>query len=260
MAVSCLSLFNFKPVCAQTTPALSFPQFTVSFVNRSYTTPVITTQATDPFTGQQVTHVSGGEYVNNETIDIKIQNPPYRSATLSNGTVGELFYSIRTKGHFADWTPVADGGYSFLQTFPSTSDYTIVTLIIGSSTNDILMGYANVYIQAGGQEDFEVEANVGYQYEMYRGIVPMGKTFASYQDSGWSDIQTITIPTSSNSVVETSTSSTPALTQSPTPTSTQAVPELSWLVLVPLLLSILSVTLILKLKAKDKLRMSSKYA
>jgi hypothetical protein len=211
-----------KPANAQTTPDLSIPQFTVSFVNRSYTTPIITTQTTDPFTGQQVTHISGGQYVNNETIDIKIQNPPYRSATLSNGTVGQLFYSIRTKGHFADWTPVSTGGYSFTQVFPSTSDYTVVTLIIASDTS---LTDGNMYIPAGGQEDFQVETNVGYQYEMYIDIVPIGKTFASYADSGWSDIQTITIPTNSVSTNPSSTlpESSPTLTSSPT--STSAVPE-----------------------------------
>lgn len=237
MAMSSLSLLTVIPANAQTTPALSIPQFTVSFVNRSYTTPIITTQTTDPFTGQQVTHTSGGQYVNNETIDIKIQNPPYRSATLPNGTVGQLFYSVRTKGHFADWTPVSTSGYSFTQVFPSTSDYTVVTLIIAS---DASLTDGNVYIQLGGQEDFQVEANIGYQYELYQGIVPMGKTFASYADSGWSDIQTITIPTSSTSVIA----------QSPTPTSTPmstaAVPELSWLAVIPMLIAVLFASLMLR--------------
>lgn len=222
--MSSLSLLAVKPTCGQTTPALSIPQFTVSFVNRSYTTPITTTQTTDPFTGQQVTHTSGGQYVDNETIDIRIKNPPYSQATLSNGTVGQLFYSVRTKGHFADWTPVADNGYSFSQVFASNSDYTVVTLITGSGSfvdEDILMGTANVYIPTGGQEDFQVEANIGYQYTIYRGLVSLGETFASYADSGWSNTQTITTPT--NSV---STNPSPTVPESsPTLTSTPTVPE-----------------------------------
>jgi hypothetical protein len=237
-----------RPVNAQTTtPAPSIPQFTVSFVNRSYTTPTITTQTTDPFTGQQVTHTSGGQYVNNLTIDINIQNPSYRFATLPNGTVGQLFYSIRTKGHFADWTPVSTGGYSLTNVFASNSDYTIVTLIIAS--NDGLTD-GNVYIQAGGQEDFQVEANIGYQYEIHQGIVPLGKAFASYADSGWSNIQTITIPTSSISVIGTSPTQAPTQSQTPTPsltpTSTPAIPEFSWLAILPLFLSIFFVVVVLR--------------
>jgi hypothetical protein len=251
IAISSLSLFMVRPANAQTTtPALSIPQFTVSFVNRSFTTPAITTQTTDPFTGQQVTHTSGGQYVNNLTIDIKIQNPAYRSATLANGTVGQLFYSIHTKGHFADWTPVSTGGYSLTNVFASTSDYTVVTLIIAS--NDGLTD-GNVYIQTGGQEDFQVGANIGYQYEIYQGLVPLGETFASYADSGWSNIQTITIPTSSISVIETSPTQAPTQSQTPTPTPT--VPEFSWLIILPLLLFMFSIIVIMK-KRKISLRNS----
>jgi hypothetical protein len=246
MIISYESLLMVKPAYAQTTPVLSIPQFTVSFVNRSYTTPIITTQTTDPFTGQQKTYTSGGQYVNNETIDIKIQNPSYRSATLPNGTTGQLFYSIRTKGHFADWTPVTTDGYSLTQVFASNSDYTVTVLTIAS---DAFLSDGNVYIQAGGQEDFQVDANIGYQYEIHQGIVPLGRAFASYADSGWSDIQTITILSNSNSAIETSASSTPVQNQSSTSTLTPRptpVPEFSTMAILSLLLSVFCVAVALK--------------
>ncbi len=218
--------------CAQSIPKPSAPEFTVSFVDRSYTVPITATQTTDPFTGQQVTQTSGGQYVKNQTLDIKIRNPALTSATLPNGTVANLYYTVRTKGHFSDywptylvdpWTSLTENGDSFTRVFASTSDYTVVTLVIGSP-NDIIMGYADVYIQAGGQEDFQVEASYGYQYTIYDFLYPTGTDFVSYADSGWSNTQTITLG-------ETSTQ------PSPTPT----VPEFPALAIVPLLICLLAV-------------------
>jgi len=228
---------------AQTVATPSVPEFTVSFVDRSYTAPITTTQTTDPFTGQQVTHTSGGQYVKNETVDIKIKNPPLISATLPNGTVEKLYYTVRTKGHFSDywgspfdreWTSTAnfDHGNSFIQVFASTSDYTVVTLVIGSP-NDIIMGYADVYIPAGGQEDFQVEASFGYQYTVYDFLYPTGTAFVSFSDSGWSDTQT---------------------TQLLIPTPSPTVPEFPVLAFVPLLLSVFSVAVVLGYRKGAKLK------
>ena len=198
---------------AQSIPKPSSPGFTVSFVDRSYTAPIISTQTTDPFTGQQSTQTSGGNYVKNQTVDIKITNPQLRSVTLQDGTEGKLYYTIRTKAHFSDiwwdsnvpWTSTKtyEDGNSFGQIFASTSDYTTLTLVIGSP-NDIIMGYSDVYIPAGGKEDFQVKASYGYQYTTYAGLYPSGSEFTSYADSGWSDTKTLEIP-SGNSPVPTST-------------------------------------------------------
>ncbi len=179
LAISSLTLIILDMSQAQTAEPF-VPEFTVKYVDRSYTTPVVTTQSTDPFTGQQVTHTSGGQYVVNKTIDTTIQNQPYTPTTYPNGTVIQLYYSIRMKGHFADWTPVADGGYAFRRVLASTSDYTVATFTIGSSDNDILMGYANVIISEGGQEDFQVSAQVGYLVPDYGGHIipqPLGYDF-----------------------------------------------------------------------------------
>jgi hypothetical protein len=220
-----------KPANAQTIPKPYTPEFTVSIVDRSYTVPITATQTTDPFTGQQVTQTSGGQYVKNQTLDIKIRNPSLTSATLPNGTVANLYYTVRTKGHFSDywptspvdpWTSLTENGDSFTRVFASTSDYTIVTLVIGS-TNDIIMGYADIYISAGGQEDFQVKASLGYQYTIYDFLYPTGTAFVSFADSGWSNTQTITNGEASP------TSSTP----NPTPTPT--VPEFSSIT-IPLLI------------------------
>ena len=231
IAMSSLTLLvNFAD--AQTIPTPSVPEFTVSFVDRSYTVPITTTQTTDPFTGQQVTQTSGGQYVKNETVEIKIKNPQSTSVTLSNGSVAQLFYSVRTKGHFSDrwgepyddrWTTTWENGDSFAQVFASTSDYTVVTLVRGSP-NDILMGYADVYIPSDGQEDFQVQASFGYQYTIYDFLYPTGTAFFSYADSGWSNTKTINTQDGKTTV-----STSPNPTQSPTtpiaPTSTPTTPD-----------------------------------
>jgi hypothetical protein len=190
--------------------------------------------------------------VKNETVDIKIKNPQLTTVTLSNGTVANLYYSVRTKGHFVGiwgspyddrWTTTWEEGNSFRQVFASNSDYTVVTLVIGSP-NDILMGYADVYIPAEAREDFQVEASFGYQYTIYDGLFPTGNAFDSYTDSGWSGILTIDRSTGLISSQETPTPSTTILTQSPTPRPT--VPELSWLAAVPLLFAVFSIAVIVR--------------
>jgi hypothetical protein len=253
IAMSSLTLVKFAN--AQTIPTPSAPEFTVSFVDRSYTVPITTTQTTDPFTGQQVTHTSGGQYVKNETVDIKIKNPQLMSATLANGSIAQLYYSVRTKGHFSNywgsssddrWTTTWEEGNSFTQVFASTSDYTVVTLVIGSP-NHILMGYADVYIPAGGQEDFQVEASFGYQHPIYDGLYQTGIAFVSYANSGWSPTQTITLTDGATSS-SVSTSPTPNQSSSPSPT----VPEFSWLVILPLFISLFSLAVVTKLRHQKK--------
>ena len=228
LAIVMPSLPLVKFAGAQTIPTPSAPEFTVSLVDRSYTVPITTTQTTDPFTGKQVTHTNGGQYEKNETVDIKIKNPQLKTATLSNGSVAQLYYSVRTKGHYSDrwgtsdddrWTTTWESGDSFAQVFASTSDYTVVTLVRGSP-NDILMGYADVYIPSGGQEDFQVQASFGYQYTIYAFLYPTGTAFVSYADSGWSNTQTIS---TLNGKITVSTSPNP--TQSPITTSTPTTPN-----------------------------------
>ena len=194
IAMSCLISITVKPANAQTIPKPSVPEFTVNYVDRSYDVPIEYHTSTDPFTGEEVTTSSGGNHVTSKTIDITIKNIPYSDIYLDDEKVIKLYYAIRTKGHFADWTPVASGGYSFTRVLASNSDSTIVTLRIGNRDNDILMDYADVVIQEGGQEDFQVNAQAGHKYMTYAGLYPMGSEFEQYAESGWSNTQTITIP------------------------------------------------------------------
>ena len=182
------SLIALKSAPASAVPKPSVPEFTVSQVDRSYDVPVTTTYSTDPFTGQQITHRSGGYHVENKTIDVTIKNQPFTSTDLGNGSVIQLYYSVRAKGHFGDWSDASStNGYTFKRVLASTSDYTVVTLIRSSE-------YMGWDIPDGGQEDFQVKAQAGYNYLYYGGhILPLGTEFETIEESSWSSTQTITI-------------------------------------------------------------------
>jgi len=214
------------------------PEFTVEIVDRSYDVPKTYTTTTDPFTGEQVTTSSGGYRVTNKTIDIKIKNQQYSKTFLDNGSAIQLYYTVRTKGHFVDWVPVANLGYSFTRVLASTSEYTVLTIRIGAD-NDIVMGRADVVIPDGGQEDVQVNAHVGCAYIYYEdNIIPAFHTeYTSLAESGWSNIQTLSITGDSTSVSpSTSFSLNPTATSGEVPISpTPSIPELSFVVILPLL-------------------------
>ncbi len=199
IALSCLTLLIMKPANAQTStpyPTPSIPQFTVKFVDSSYDVP--TTTSINPYTGQTVT--TQGYHVENRTIELIIDNQPFNAYSDAHGSYPFLYYNVREKGHFAEnWTEIYNPDNDYL--IKSNSDYTVLSF--------------GVPFEGSGQIDYQVEALVG-------GIFRNSPQFASGYHfegvaSGWSPTQTVTIPASS---------------VSPSPTST--VPELSWLVIVPL--------------------------
>jgi hypothetical protein len=200
-------------------PTPSVPEFTAKFVDFSYYVP--TTTSIDPYTGQNITNQ--GYYVENRTIELSINNQPFSSYY---GIYPDYFYYfVQEKGHFSEnWTEINGPNSGFL--LKSSSDYTIVYYSLEGGApfwNGI----------SSGQVDFQVEAAVG-------GIYRISPQFASGYEfegvtSGWSNTQTVAIPASS-----TSASSSPASTSTPT------VPELSWLVIVTLLLFILSIAVIVR--------------
>jgi hypothetical protein len=77
-----------------------------------------------------------------------------------------------------------------------------------------------------GKEDFRVQAMIGYFHKI---AVPFSGWVFDGQTSDWSTTQTIAIPTSLSS-------------PNPTPT----IPELSWFVIVPLLVGLFAMTVILR--------------
>lgn len=159
----------------------SVPEFTVNYVDHSYNVPITHYTTTDPYTGNQITHSSGGEHVDNRTVDVTITNQqfsPYKDS--SNNTV-DLYYNIRSKGHFENWAGDTDlGSHSMTGLQASSSTYTVVSFNIE---------YWNV--PQGGQIDFEVEAVTGFTVYNTQSCGTEYQTTVG--NSGWSNAQTITI-------------------------------------------------------------------
>jgi hypothetical protein len=212
-------------------PTPAIPQFTLRFVQSSYNEIV-----TDPYTGVNTT-----QQVNNSTIEIIIRNQPftsynygwqYKNEVVNRST--SLWYNVQAKGHYSKgWTEIYLNNTvtyypSQINTQSNSSDYTTISLL-ESETN----------YPAGGQVDFRVRAMAGGFFPpVLYSMINLPLNFIS-KNSSWSPTQTITIPASS---------------VSPNPTSTPAVPELSWSIVVPLLLSVFSVALMLRHRKTSNLR------
>ena len=248
MAVSSLSLLMVKPASAQSIPKPSVPEFTLKYVDYSYDVPP--TYGIDQFTGKNVI-INNGYHIDNRTIVFKVKNQHFTSHTDSNGNVINLYYNFKGKGHFGDqWSlfpfsnepsylyPSTNGQstWRYSDNYPSgfpefsqsNSDYTEFTFPLR------FFHMENAPLRS--DLDFEVQAMIGHIEPITTGPIA-GDGFFSFtgQFGDWSNTQTITIADGS---VSTSTSPNP--TQSPTNTisPTPSIPELSWLVIVPLLISV----------------------
>jgi hypothetical protein len=192
--------------------AVSKPEFTVQYVDRSYDVPVTYWYTTDPYTGEQITHTSGGNHVDNRTIEVSIRNQPFTPyLDAENHTIG-LYYNVRSKGHFEDWTSSSGGGGA-VALHSSPGGYTVISINIANWNG----------LRDNGQIDFQVEAITGYPASdaNYCGAVH----FTTIEESGWSNTQTITVgnaatptPTTPSYIPWPNSTATPNPTATPAPT------------------------------------------
>jgi len=238
MSVSSVSLLMVMPVSAQSIPTPAIPQFTLSFSTQFE--PPQKEYTTNPYTNVTTVGIIPGYTV--LEIDVTVKNQAFPSAV--NGNALSLYYDVRVKPHFEedDW----------VDQFPSTHGYfdqvQATNTSGGISQSGTELTYTVIQIDAssfqpGYEIDVQAEAILGYYY-IYA-FIPFWngaqagppETVASFfaQSSGWSTTQTIIIPANSTSA-----------SPSPTSTSTAAVPELSWIVVVPLLLSTFSVVVMIR--------------
>lgn len=207
-----------KPTNAQTIPKPSVPEFTLRYVVQPYYIPASTpTYTIDPYTGEQKIQTSGSpsQSGNNRTIEITIKNQLFSSYYDSKHNYVYLSFNVSYKGHFEDtWKYYSNYGAGWSK---SNSEY--VTIIFTEPPSE-------------GQIDFRIKAQIGYYYEYY---MPWEAYGFVGQSGDWSNIQTITITEGSTSA---------STSPSPNPTPTPTVPELSWLVIVPLMLSVFSVAIV----------------
>lgn len=241
VAISCLTLLTVKSVDAQTNPNASVPEFTVSF-NRTF----YTVTAPDPVNGENVT-----QQFQNNTIQVRIDNRPYTS--LLNAGKYHLFYNIRIRNSENDWSelypsePFYNNATDFNSTAlnlartpkASTSEFTIIAFYdyYPSYPPNTVIGFSPPFhFPPGTQLDVEVQAIFGVDSQVYVADHPTAPWYGGHYEpaivvggaSGWSNAQSITMPEEDYSNL--------------TPT----VPEFSWLILVPLLVSLLVVAVIVR--------------
>ena len=171
-------LITYPSVVSAANP--SVPEFTVAYVDHSYDVPVTHWVTTNPYTGEQITHSSGGEHVDNRTIDVTIRYQPFTPFLDGNQTV-QLYYSIRSKGHFDDWTD-------------STSIHTMSEISPSGNSNTIVSINIQYWdVPQGGQIDFQVQAYYSYVTNTYSGSCFTGSSTTRVGESAWAGTQTITV-------------------------------------------------------------------
>jgi hypothetical protein len=245
-----VSLLAIQPSHAQAIPKPSAPDFTLKYVDRSYTVPANYTYKIDPYTGEQI-RTGNGEYrVDNQTIELTIKNQPiagYKDP--STQTNYQLCYNVSWKGYYedtwhyyglymseyTDYSGAIDYGHK-----ASQSDYT--TFLFGFGTDRVSTeSMLNLGILPNNSKvDFRVQALFGYYTGFMDNWVPGFRPSYAYkftgQTSDWSTTQTIAIPSANSS---------------PAPSS--PVIELSVIVFASLLSAILLAILVIKIKRRKRL-------
>jgi hypothetical protein len=129
----------------------------------------------------------------------------------------------RTSGSTTNWVLTGTKG-----SFPIYENGSPVETVVGYS---FPFGFQSLDFESGAKIEFQVQASNGSP--VYNSTILEEHYSIIGETSDWSNTQTVTIPVSSVSPAS-------------SPTSTPAVPELSWLIIVSLLLSVLSVAAIIR--------------
>jgi hypothetical protein len=233
LAFSSSSLQVFNPVDAQSmTPAI--PTFTVQYVVEPIN--MAPTSTINPYTGQNETAGASNSFMK-KSIEVIITNQPFTSYPVKSDGITfyvNLYYDVRYKGHFSEnWTDQGPGGYYIANT---SSQNTTILLF----TNNPAAYQEAMNNPSSGQIDVQVQSFIGYIY--YGNVFSNGhlvghNAYFNGTGSGWSNIQTITIPSSS---------------ASPTP----FVPELSTLAIISLSTVLVAVAVTVKLKKRETKKLS----
>jgi hypothetical protein len=233
LAVS--SLIAVKPAPAEASiPKPSVPEFTLKLADHSYDVPPSTITATDPYTGKQTVTTKPGYHVENKTIEITIKNQPF----VSSSNLTNLYYDVRVKGHFGEnWTEL----YSY-------SEVTVGNLPLQSASENTVISTPQDY-PAGGQVDFQVEAIIGTVHPLYN----TNFAYWEYETSGWSNTQTITIPTSTPSSPDSpSPASTPDQTSEPTTKETPQTLQLAAIIGTVIAVAVVAAGLLVYFKKRNR--------
>jgi hypothetical protein len=231
LTLPCLTLLTANPADAQTIPKPSTPDFTVALIDSSYDIPP--TSTVNPYNGEVTT--TTGQHIESRTIQLSVKNQPFTPYTVQwqsgdqtyNKTV-YLHYEVHWKGHFEQtwhqqYYPLDEHYMITPEDAQLKNEYTIFTYK-GDSVSDGWSGMG-LTMPHDAQIDFQVKAYIGYVKYVQESSIG-GFAFTG-EESDWSNTQTIT------------------LTQTPTtPTATPTIPELTWIVILPMLLSLLVVIVV----------------
>jgi hypothetical protein len=252
-------LIMAKSAWAQPTP--SVPEFTLKFIDNSYTIPSF--YGPDPYTGKNVT-IAEGAYVKDQYIEVTIKNQPFTSYIDENGSIAMLYYNIRFKDHLGSWTMGSwtlseyenkTGGY-----FPASNSESTQVLFSLGGDNGSGSYYHETYMLvtqsdgginwvplSGGQIDCQVEAFAGHSITVYGTpqvvVMPNPKESGAVspqlvnvpnnlhigESSGWTNTQTITRPNVS-----------PEVSPSPSPEPNSEIIN-PYIFLIPILIAVVAV-------------------
>ena len=193
LLLSSLMVLSVTPVAVQAVSKPSVPQFSIKFVDYSYDVPPTTTTTTNPYTGEKTTTTNPGYHVKDMKIEVTIKNQPFTPYT-ENGIKHNMGYKVESKGHFSEdwshWGSTVDMYIAGMQPEPSFS----------YSQDSVIYRSADTYnYVAGDQLDFRVEAVVGYYVPINPDSMFPQLDFETVVSSGWSKVQTFTIPGASSS-------------------------------------------------------------
>jgi hypothetical protein len=170
-------------------PKPSVPEFTLKLADHSYDVP--TTYSIDPYTGENVTHP--GYHVKLTALEMTIKNQPFVPYyDAESGWNISFYYNIRIKGYYSgDWIEL----YRPSDGYPTQSDseYTVISLGTLGNGLSLVTNAKMIDVPSGGKVDFQVEAMIGYVHRVIEGA--WAPWHFTGETSGWSNTQTITIPT-----------------------------------------------------------------
>lgn len=224
LAVSSLILVDHASAFIATP---SVPEFTVCVTDHSYDVQTTTTTTTD-VDGRRINVTSPGYHVANGSIDLSIKNQPFTPYYDSDGYPINLYYRIRIKGtESADWAP---GRY--FRANNSTTDTVILNYLGYSFASSPFVGFGILGFSSYRINDtlsFQVEAFIGHTKttsEPTNSMFPLDIKKVEYigQSSGWSNIQTVRIPSGSYSPTTPTSPITPHSTSSDSSSSTSQEP------------------------------------
>jgi hypothetical protein len=210
MVLAISSLMMVESAFAQTIPKPSVPRFDLKFQDDSY-------------------WVNSTQYIQNQTIQIKIENQPV-------GNSEYLLYLIDLKSHYEDkWNSTGASIWEDRQSQATLISYALK----GNNASSTFNGYLEFSI--GDSVDFRVQAELLYYLGPPDGSNIQSGYLREVYRSDWSDTQTITIP-------ETSTSTSPT----PNPTPTPSVPELQTWMILPIFAVVILLSIAFVRKGKPK--------